>query len=106
MKAAAVVLLLAVAAAAQDNGKVVLCGRRLAEARELLCFGSEPRKRSNMDNFITNSDEDKWSVDPEVSFSRQAALAGRWARGKRIIFGLVDECCNKPCAPNEILNYC
>ncbi|KAL0882323.1 hypothetical protein ABMA27_000836 [Loxostege sticticalis] len=92
------VMVLMVAAEEQQPRKVMLCGRELARARVLLCFGTEYMyKRSS--NYLSDDSDDK----PWVWGGRRDALGARWARHKR---GLVDECCLKACTPEVIRTYC
>lgn len=62
-------------------GASVYCGQRLSETLAVLCWGPAVDKRN-------------W-VPPA------SALAG--VRGKR---GPVDECCDKPCTVDELIQYC
>ncbi|XP_045494308.1 bombyxin G-1-like [Colias croceus] len=83
---------------------VTLCGRQLANARLLVCFGEFVEKRTSPESiFAALADGDKW-LDSYMWSGRRGALSADWSRYKRD--GLADECCLKPCTTDVILNYC
>ncbi|KAL0822174.1 hypothetical protein ABMA28_004305 [Loxostege sticticalis] len=76
----------------------VFCGRRLSNALANLCPTYNVGKRSGMDVLEDFVQESEW---PWVMASRAKAL-----KGKRSSPGVVTECCEKPCTPDELLSYC
>ncbi|XP_063824548.1 bombyxin B-6-like [Ostrinia nubilalis] len=92
-----VTLAVVVLSAAGEEQKVMLCGRELARARVLLCFGSEYMFKRSVDQ-LEPSDDQGW-----LWGGRRDALGARWGRHKR---GLVDECCLKSCTTEVIRTYC
>ncbi|XP_050667706.1 insulin-related peptide 2 [Leptidea sinapis] len=87
--------------AAEKEKPVVLCGRQLANARVLICYGAEYiMKRASPENLL---DDDKW-LGEWIWRGRQGAISADWTRYKRD--GLADECCLRPCTTEVILKYC
>ncbi|XP_075971614.1 bombyxin F-1-like [Anticarsia gemmatalis] len=106
MKLIIVSCLLAVTYAVAER-PVVLCGRQLANARALLCYGNEyPSKRSPIHSILSEYLTEARNNDMTWPWGgRYGALTADWTRyNKRD--GLVDECCLKPCTRDVILNYC
>ncbi|EDW69402.1 probable insulin-like peptide 5 [Drosophila virilis] len=89
-----------------------VCGSELTEALYIVCkgkFGSfQHHKRGSLDLFDyvdqqyeTNDVEDRdtlWGLPPR---SQNSLVATR-----RLMRGVVDECCRKPCTRLEMLQYC
>ncbi|KAJ8727461.1 hypothetical protein PYW07_001580 [Mythimna separata] len=97
--------LLALACIAADQTPVILCGRQLANARVLLCYGAEyVNKRSRTMSTADFLPSDKANEIDWPWSGRRGSLTANWSRYKRD--GLVDECCLKPCTTDVILNYC
>ncbi|CAH0605511.1 unnamed protein product [Chrysodeixis includens] len=101
MRLAVLSCLLALSYVTAQEKPVILCGRQLANARVLLCFGAEYiSKRSRLADYLGDQlNEVDWPWG-----GRRGSLAANWSRYKRD--GLVDECCHKPCTTDVILNYC
>ncbi|XP_028166582.1 bombyxin B-6-like [Ostrinia furnacalis] len=107
-----VTLAVVVLSAAGEEQKVMLCGRELARARVLLCFGSEYMFKRSVDqleplmfNYLHFNPSFYFTVDDQgwLWGGRRDALGARWGRHKR---GLVDECCLKSCTTEVIRTYC
>ncbi|XP_038220075.1 bombyxin G-1 [Zerene cesonia] len=104
MKLAIALLCFMIVVSAKKETPVTLCGRQLANARLLVCFGEFVDKRTSPESiFAALADGDKW-LDGYMWSGRRGALSADWSRYKRD--GLADECCLKPCTTDVILNYC
>ncbi|GBP81824.1 Bombyxin C-1 [Eumeta japonica] len=92
-------------ASSQMDGAVTLCGRRLSNARAVLCYvlGEMEKRGGSYEDLSPAESSEQNGLDDWPWGGRRAALGARWARHKR---GLVDECCLKPCTMDEILSYC
>ncbi|XP_064540094.1 probable insulin-like peptide 5 [Drosophila montana] len=87
-----------------------VCGSKLTDALYMVCkgnFGSfQHHKRGSLDLFDyveqqyeTNDVEDRdtlWGLPPRNSLTAT----------RRLMRGVVDECCRKPCTRQEMLQYC
>ncbi|CAG9105450.1 unnamed protein product [Plutella xylostella] len=97
-----VTMLVAAAAAgagAGAGGKVVerqvFCGRRLADALDVLCENGLLLEKRSAPPALGG----RWLAPPQPWLGRGRALA----RGRRHV---VDECCLKPCTVDELMTYC
>nr|AEE43937.1 insulin-like precursor polypeptide 2 [Spodoptera littoralis] len=105
MKLILVSCLLTLAYAAANQTPVILCGRQLANARVLLCYGKEyVNKRTRISPVSDFMPGEKMNEIDWPWSGRRGSLSANWSRYKRD--GLVDECCLKPCTTDVILNYC
>ncbi|OWR46809.1 bombyxin B-6 [Danaus plexippus] len=90
-------IVLSAATSRTDDGPRVFCGRALAEARVLYCFGSK----------ITDHVKRVEKHDLQTSqFYFWPWMAVRFYSLRKRIPGLVDECCLKPCYVSQLLSYC
>ncbi|CAH0716073.1 unnamed protein product, partial [Brenthis ino] len=81
-----------------DERPRVFCGRALAEARILYCFGPE----------IAVGVKRNFYGDARTVHTRKRTPTWPWLarRIHKRAPGLVDECCLKPCYVNQLLSYC
>ncbi|XP_063375216.1 bombyxin A-3 homolog [Cydia amplana] len=92
----------------QDLSPQVYCGRNLAMAISELCLMQRhQQKRSEGTLFGTGispyyNEDYSWPWLPP----HQANVLALPSRGKRLVNGIVDECCTKPCSMKEMLGYC
>ncbi|XP_063373656.1 insulin-related peptide 2-like [Cydia amplana] len=98
-----VVLLLLGAAASQASAEqTVLCGRELAKAHSMYCYGIDP--------FPAEADEPSFSSLPIGDSKFLPKIPERFLfrarRAQLASSNLVEACCLKPCHVNELLNHC
>nr|QMS43293.1 insulin-like peptide 2 [Grapholita molesta] len=83
------------------------CGRSLSVAISELCFLQRHSKRSE-GNFLGNDIPPYYIEDyggPWLPPHKARGL-GFSSRNKRLVRGVVDECCIKACSMEELLEYC
>ncbi|KAI8430948.1 hypothetical protein MSG28_001059 [Choristoneura fumiferana] len=98
-------VLLAGTVTAQSSleGRRTLCGRELAKAHYMFCYGSETGPKGSLDlkNDVANLEIGVTRIPGRFAYNFQRAM-------DRVQFenSLVDTCCLKPCHINELLNHC
>ncbi|CAG9105446.1 unnamed protein product [Plutella xylostella] len=86
----------AAGAGAGEGGEgQVFCGRRLADALDVLCENGLLLEKRSAPPALRGH----WLAPPRPWLARGRALA----RGRRHV---VDECCLKPCTVDELITYC
>ncbi|XP_047989645.1 bombyxin A-3 homolog isoform X2 [Leguminivora glycinivorella] len=84
----------------------IYCGRNLAIAISELCvLQKRGQKRSEGTLFGTGIAPYKEDYGWPWLLPQQARTLAP-PRGKRLVNGIVDECCNKPCSMEEMFDYC
>ncbi|CAK1546103.1 unnamed protein product [Leptosia nina] len=83
MKLAVAVLCAMSLVQAEQQAPVVLCGRELANARVLVCYGAEyVAKRASPQALLAALDGDKW-IGQLMWGGRRGAISADWSRYKR-----------------------
>ncbi|XP_063392747.1 insulin-related peptide 2-like [Cydia fagiglandana] len=100
-----VFLLLGAAASQVSAEQTVLCGRELAKAHSMYCYGIDPFPAEAVESSFSSLPigDSKWL--PEIP-ERFAFRARRTAGARLASSNLVEACCLKPCHVTELLNHC
>ncbi|XP_063545899.1 insulin-related peptide 2-like [Cydia strobilella] len=104
-----VVLLVLGAAASQASAEqTVLCGRELAKAHSMYCYGIDPFPAEAVEpsfSALPIGDSKFLPKIPErFAFRTRRTAEARFASANRA--NLVEACCLKPCHVTELLNHC
>nr|QMS43295.1 insulin-like peptide 4 [Grapholita molesta] len=102
MKIQVVILLTIVTAIAADESAKIYCGRQLARTLAGLCYDSYSNQAKRSDNYEFSDYDSQYILPWQTAYSAQRLNGGR----RKKSFGIVSECCDKPCTVEEMLTYC